>query len=165
MRKIKIVIAIIGVLMIAALISAYREGNKTIGNKEMSDPLSAINYLIEEGSKLNNEKAVEVITEKYKYIDVNYLNLKFGKSKVSQIVEVKDEKVLKAYKESELGKSTNAEEFKVFVGKEYYDENEDHYITRAFVVVRLEDNIGWLVDYWGQDSSLQEAFRGALNLK
>ncbi len=164
MRKIKVVVAIIGVLMIAALVSAYREGNKTIGNKEMADPLSAINYLIEEGDKLDNRKANEVLTEKYRYIDANYLNLQLGKSTFSEFVEIKDEQVLKAYRESELGKSTNPEEFKVFVGKQYYGGDEESYITRAFVVVRLEDNIGWLVDYWGQASSLQEAFRKSLNL-
>lgn len=164
MKKIKIATVLIGILMIAALVSAYKQGSKTVGYKEMADPLSTINYLIEEGSKSDNEKVVEVITEKYKYIDVDYLNLQIMGSKFSDFVETKDEKVLSAYKESKLGKNTNAEEFKVFVGTQYYGGDKESYITRAFVVVRLKNNIGWLVDYWGQDSDLQESFRKALNL-
>lgn len=162
MKKIKIVTALIGILMIAALVSAYKQGSKTVDYKEMAHPLSAINYLIEEGSKVNNKAAYEVMTEKYRYMEFDnetiwYLNLQ-GVT-ISDITENKDEKPIELYKNSNAFKTKDVDEVKIFTATENYanaPNNQKH--TRFFVVVRLKDSVGWLIDDVGFNQELVNYF-------
>lgn len=158
MRKIKIVVAIIGILMIAAMVSAYKQGSRTMASKEMSDPLSAISYLIEEGNKEDNREAFKVMTEKYRYIALNNENmwhLDFQGVKISDVTEVKDEELIDTYEKIDRFKTKDVEEVKIYTATQIHENSPDNYKQiRYFAVVRLKNSIGWLVDNIGYGHEL-----------
>lgn len=159
MKKVKLAVTLVIILMISALVSAYKQGDKAVKYKEFTDPLSAINYLIEVEHKGDTKAALEVMTEKYQYInDTGYiseaLNLQYVA--ISDITESKDEKLVEVYKKSSSFNTKNVEEIKIYKSTETFGGGSKYEKRiRCFVVVRLKGSTGWLIDSFGYNQQLE----------